>query len=150
VSTFFIFIKYHSSEQSIYTHIEGWTTIRTYTHISIIETIRHKAVFKQGNVLLVFHCTSNTWRRNGMHLLKFKIGTIFFWAMIAPSVQRLGYGLDDRDSRVRFPAGARNFSLHHRVQNGSGVHPAFYPVSTRGSFPEGKPAGAWSWPLTSI
>jgi hypothetical protein len=32
----------------------------------------------------------------------------------------LGYGLDDRDSRVRFPAGAENFSLHHRVQNGSG------------------------------
>jgi hypothetical protein len=25
------------------------------------------------------------------------------------------YGLDDRVSRVRFPAGARNFSLHHRV-----------------------------------
>jgi hypothetical protein len=23
------------------------------------------------------------------------------------------YGLDDRDSRVRFPAGAGNFSLHH-------------------------------------
>jgi hypothetical protein len=36
----------------------------------------------------------------------------------------LGYGLDDRDSRVRFPVGARNFSLHHRVQNGSGAHPA--------------------------
>jgi hypothetical protein len=32
----------------------------------------------------------------------------------------LGYGLDDRGSRVRFPAGAENSSLHHRVQNGSG------------------------------
>jgi hypothetical protein len=32
----------------------------------------------------------------------------------------LGYGLDDRDSRVRVPAGAGNFSLNHRVQNGSG------------------------------
>jgi hypothetical protein len=32
----------------------------------------------------------------------------------------LGYGLDDRGSRVRFPAGAGNFSLHHRVQNGPG------------------------------
>jgi hypothetical protein len=31
----------------------------------------------------------------------------------------LGYGLDDRGSRVRFLAGAGNFSLHHRVQNGS-------------------------------
>jgi hypothetical protein len=46
----------------------------------------------------------------------------------------LGYGLDDRGSRVRFPTGAGNFSLHHRVQNGSGAHPASYPVVTRGSF----------------
>jgi hypothetical protein len=35
----------------------------------------------------------------------------------------LGYGQDGRDSRVRFSAGAGNFSLHHRVQNGSGAHP---------------------------
>jgi hypothetical protein len=27
----------------------------------------------------------------------------------------LGYGLDDRGCRVRFPAGAGNFSLHRRV-----------------------------------
>jgi hypothetical protein len=27
----------------------------------------------------------------------------------------LGYGLDDRGSGVRFPAGAWNFPLHHRV-----------------------------------
>jgi hypothetical protein len=33
----------------------------------------------------------------------------------------LGYGLDDRGSRVRFPAEAGNFSSHHRVQNGSGA-----------------------------
>jgi hypothetical protein len=44
----------------------------------------------------------------------------------------LGYGLDDRGSRVRFPAAAGNFSLHHRVQNGSGAHPASYPMGTRG------------------
>jgi hypothetical protein len=47
----------------------------------------------------------------------------------------LGYGLDDRGSRVRFPAGAWNFSLHHRVQNGSGAHPTSYPI------PGGKAAG---------
>jgi hypothetical protein len=35
----------------------------------------------------------------------------------------LGYGLDDWGSRVRFPARAGNFFLHHRVQNGSGAHP---------------------------
>jgi hypothetical protein len=32
----------------------------------------------------------------------------------------LFYGLDDRGFRVRFPAGAGNFSFHHRVQNGWG------------------------------
>jgi hypothetical protein len=54
----------------------------------------------------------------------------------------LGYGQDDGGSRVRFPVGAGNFSLHHRVQNGSGAHPASYPMGTRGSFPGGKAAGA--------
>jgi hypothetical protein len=62
----------------------------------------------------------------------------------------LGYGLGDRGSRVRFSAGAGNFSLHHRVQNGSGARQASYPTGTRGSFPGDKAAGAWNWPLTSI
>jgi hypothetical protein len=53
----------------------------------------------------------------------------------------LGYGLDDRGSRVRFPAGAGNFSLHHRVQNRSGSHPASYAMRNRGSFLGGKAAG---------
>jgi len=35
------------------------------------------------------------------------------------------------------------------VQNGIGTHPASYPIGTRGSFPWGKAAGVWSWPLTS-
>jgi hypothetical protein len=50
----------------------------------------------------------------------------------------LSCGLDDRGSRVRFPGGGRGagkISLHHRVQNGSGAHPASYPMGTRGSFP---------------
>jgi len=54
----------------------------------------------------------------------------------------LGYGLDDRVSRFRFPAEAGNFSLHHRVQNGTGDHPASYPTGTRRFFPGGKAAGA--------
>jgi hypothetical protein len=36
---------------------------------------------------------------------------------------------------VRVPAGAENFSLHHRVQSGSGTHPGSYPMGTRASFP---------------
>jgi hypothetical protein len=54
----------------------------------------------------------------------------------------LGCGLDDRGSRVRFPAGVGNFSLHHYVQNGPWSHPASYPMGTRSSFPKGKAAGA--------
>jgi hypothetical protein len=54
----------------------------------------------------------------------------------------LSYGLDDRGSRVRFPVGTGNFSLHHRVQNDSGAHPACYSVGTRGSFLGSKAAGA--------
>jgi hypothetical protein len=61
----------------------------------------------------------------------------------------LVYGLNDRGSRVRFPAGFENFSLH-RVQNGSGARPASYPVGTGGSFAGGKAAEEWNWPLTSI
>jgi hypothetical protein len=52
----------------------------------------------------------------------------------------LGYGLDDRSSRVRFPAGAGNFSLHHRILNGSAAHPTSYPMDTRGSSPGGRAA----------
>jgi hypothetical protein len=62
--------------------------------------------------------------------------------VIAQSVIALGYGLHDRGSRFQFPAGAGNFSLHHRIQNGSGAHPVSYPIGTRGSFPGGKAAGA--------
>jgi hypothetical protein len=54
------------------------------------------------------------------------------------------YGLDDRGPRVRFLAGAGNFSLHYSVQNGSGAHPASYPMDTRGYFPGGKAAEARS------
>jgi hypothetical protein len=56
--------------------------------------------------------------------------------------QKYIYGLDDRGSGVRFPVGAGNFSLHHRVQTGSGFHPASYRMGTRGSFPGGKAVGA--------
>jgi hypothetical protein len=53
----------------------------------------------------------------------------------------LGYGLDNRGSRFRFPAEAGNFSLHQRIQKGSGSLPASYPMGTRGFFPGGKAAG---------
>jgi hypothetical protein len=43
---------------------------------------------------------------------------------------------------VIVPAGAGNFSLHHRVQTGSGAHPASYPMGSRGLFLWGKAVGA--------
>jgi hypothetical protein len=52
------------------------------------------------------------------------------------------YGLDDYGSRVRFSVGAGNFSLHHRIQTGSGAHPASYRMGTRGYFLGGKTAEA--------
>jgi len=45
------------------------------------------------------------------------------------------------NSRIRFPAGAGNISLHHCVQNGTGAHPASCPVGTRDTFPGGKASG---------
>jgi len=50
----------------------------------------------------------------------------------------------------RFRAGAGNFSLYHRVQIGSGAHPASQPMVTEDSFPGGKATGVWSWPLNSM
>jgi hypothetical protein len=52
------------------------------------------------------------------------------------------YQLDTRGVRVRVPVGSRISLLHV-------VHPTSYPMGTMGSYPGGKAAGAWSWPLTS-
>jgi len=42
--------------------------------------------------------------------------------------------------------GQRDFlSIRHRVQTGSGVHVAPYPLGTGGSFPGGNAVGALSW-----
>jgi len=48
------------------------------------------------------------------------------------------------------PSGGWEFFLRHRIQIGSGVHPASCPMGTGGTFREGKAAGMWSWPLNSI
>jgi hypothetical protein len=44
-------------------------------------------------------------------------------------------------SKYIFRRGLNIFSLHHRVQTGSGAHPASYPMGTSGSLPWGKAAG---------
>jgi hypothetical protein len=82
-----------------------------------------------------------------MHLT-FRCGNINFNTQIcfmllkkAWIAQRYSAGLRAGWSRVWFPEGAGNVSLHHRVQTGSGAHPASYPMSTKGSFPQCKAAG---------
>jgi hypothetical protein len=60
------------------------------------------------------------------------------WSRDSSVSTALCYGLDDRGSTFRFPAGAGNVSLHYRVPNDSGAHPASYPMGTRGSFPGAK------------
>jgi hypothetical protein len=57
------------------------------------------------------------------------------WSRDSSVGMAMGYGLD---SRVRFQAGARDFSLFHSVQTGSGAQPASYPMDTGGDFPGGK------------
>jgi hypothetical protein len=102
--------------------------------------INHHATKKYWGIFLNFNIC---WDFKSFHRIQFSIKSHDSSVSIA-----LGYGLDDRGSWVRFPAGAGNF-FHHRVQNGSGAHPA-YPMGTRGSCSGGKAAGAWSWQLISI
>jgi hypothetical protein len=81
---------------------------------------------------------------SGMYVM---LTTLKLWKKFQNYLFKLGfdehsYSIFMEYSRVRFLAGAGNFSLHHRVQNGSGAHPASYPMGTRGSFPGGKAAGS--------
>jgi len=66
-----------------------------------------------------------------------------YGAAIAQSVQRLGYGLDDRGP---IPERGKEgiFPLRHHVQTKSVAHPSFYRTGTKGSYAGSKAAGSWS------
>jgi hypothetical protein len=52
-----------------------------------------------------------------------------------PSVHWTGdWVVSSSEAKNSCPIGATNFSPHHRVQTGSGAHPASYRMGTRGSF----------------
>jgi hypothetical protein len=53
---------------------------------------------------------------------------------IAPSVQRLGYGLGDRKIGVSVPGRGRDFSLLYKIQTGSETQSVSYTVGPVGCF----------------
>jgi hypothetical protein len=56
-----------------------------------------------------------------MMMVMMTIMIIIIIIIITHEGQRLGYRLDCRGIRVRFPGGTRDFSLFHSVQTGSGA-----------------------------
>jgi hypothetical protein len=54
----------------------------------------------------------------------------------------------DWTAGLQFPARLSDIFPLHTVQTASWVHLTSYSTSTRGDFPQGRAAGAWSWPLT--
>jgi hypothetical protein len=63
-------------------------------------------------------------------------------------MKTIGYGLDDRSS-IPGTGNDGAFSLRYRARIGDETHPAPYSIGSGGSFPGGKAAGAWSWPLNT-
>jgi hypothetical protein len=105
-------------------------------------TTRHLGQYSDTHLKMVVNPVSETQTvgivQHDINIIKY---TLLSESRDSSAVIALGYGLDDRCSRVRFPAAAGNFSLH-RIQNGSGAHPASYPMGTRGCFLGGKAARA--------
>jgi hypothetical protein len=97
------------------------------------------------------HCICYTVGINVLCLIietYFNVYILYIWgAGIAQSVWRLATGCSAEESEFKCLYG-QEYSLLHVVQIGSGAHPASYPMGTGNSFPGGKAAGAWSWPLT--
>jgi hypothetical protein len=100
-------------------------------------------------VIIILRSVFSNWPLRG---LLHKILYASFASSVLDNVCTIlnGAGLWAGWSVVGFPTEAGNFSLYSRVQAGLGAYQAFNPIGTRGSFPGGEAAWAWSWPLTSI
>jgi hypothetical protein len=68
----------------------------------------------------------------------YKVHSHKYWSRVSSGSIASDYGLDNRATGVRFPAGAKDFSSTLCVQTGSGAHPASCTMGTGGSFPGGK------------
>jgi len=92
--------------------------------------------FNRNNTYTHTHThTISSFKRNYLHQtricgISFLVRQCMITLLTDINMLALGYELNDRGSRVRLPAGAGNFSLHHHVQTGSAAHPASYPMST--------------------
>jgi hypothetical protein len=64
-----------------------------------------------------------------------------FSMLIAEIAQWYSAGLRAGWSGLQVLGGAGDFCLHHRIQTGSGAHPASYPIGAKGSFPGVKRPG---------
>jgi hypothetical protein len=62
------------------------------------------------------------------------------WVILRCIVQWKGFVVTAMNQQSLSISG--NFSLHNRVQNGSGAHPTSYPMGNRVSFPGSKAAVA--------
>ena len=61
-----------------------------------------------------------------------------------------GYWPDDRCPLVWFPVREKNISHLQFVQTDCGAHPAAYSMGNGDSWPGGRAAAAWSWPLSHL
>jgi hypothetical protein len=79
-------------------------------------------ILLQSEFLLLFPITTQKTKRcNELHGVTQR-------AVIAHSVQRLGYGLDDQGSRVRFSAGAGNFFFLPTTASRTALGPSRPPI----------------------
>jgi hypothetical protein len=78
--------------------------------------------------------------------------TFFHVSWLIIVIQDSSVSIDGLDDQSSVPGRGIDeiFPPCHHGQAGSEAHPASYPMSTRGSFPGGKVANAWSRPLISI
>jgi hypothetical protein len=123
-----IFFKLATSSLCIYQVMERWEQKK------MVQTVRHRRWTTPSGYSCILVCQLCLSCNNAVLVL---------W-LRAEIAQWYSAELRARWSGVRVPTGAGNVSLHHRVQNGSGAHPASYPMGTRGPFPVGKAAGTWS------
>jgi hypothetical protein len=112
----------------------------SFVTICILKPIQ---THSNGNTL-TFTQSSFREQKSKYHTDVFNVLPLSFYRQWYSAGLRTGWSV------ARVPAGAGNFSLHHRVQTGSGAHPSSYAIGSKGSFPVDKAAGKWSWPFTSI